>query len=149
MIISVPGLCTDPSVQFIENKGQWDKDILYRAEIQNGYLFITETGLEYVFYDGEKMGARHLGSGHEDEVKARLIDTRNSNPGYIDMHAIGLEFVDPSEEIKVNAAEKLDVYYNYYLGNDPDKWAENVKAFSEINYQQIYPGIDMRIYSEK
>ena len=149
IIISVPGLCTDPSVQFIENKGQWDKAILYRAEIQNGYLFITEGGLEYVFYDGEKTATRHLGSGHEDEVKARLNDTENSNPGYIDMHAIGLEFIDPSEEIKINAAEELDVYYNYYLGNDPDKWAENVKAYREINYEEIYPGIDMRIYSEK
>ena len=146
--ISAPGLCTDPFIQFIENKGQWDKAILYRAEIQNGYLFITETGLEYVFYDGEKIAARHLGSD-DDHAKARLIDSEEYNSNIIDMHSVGLEFIDPSEEIKINATEKIDVYYNYYLGNDPERWADNVKAYREINYQEIYPGIDMRIYSEK
>jgi gliding motility-associated-like protein len=149
LLISVPGLCTDPSVQFIENKGQWDKAIIFRAEIQNGYLFITESGLEYVFYDGARIGTRHLGSNNDDHTNARLNDLEDSKPGFIDMHSVGLEFVKASEDIQINAAEKLDVYYNYYLGNDPDKWAENVKAYKEINYKEIYPGIDMRIYSEK
>jgi len=146
--MSGKGFSADPSIQFIENKGQWDSAILYRTEIQNGFLFITKSGLEYLFYDGEKMNVAHPHSDHDDQSKARLNDPDNFNSNTIDMHSVGLEFINASKNIEVRADKKLDVYYNYYIGNDPSKWADHVQVYEEINFQNIYPGIHMKIYSE-
>ncbi len=147
-LMSGKGFSADPSIQFIENKGQWDSAILYRTEIQNGFLFITKSGLEYLFYDGEKMNVAHPHSDHDDQSKARLNDPDNFNSNTIDMHSVGLEFINASKNIEVRADKKLDVYYNYYIGNDPSKWADHVQVYEEINFQNINPGIHMKIYSE-
>jgi len=148
LLLSIMGFCADPSIQFIENKGQWDNAILYRAEIQNGYLFITKTGLEYVFYDGDKMNVAHPHSDHEDHTKARLNDPDNFNSNTIDMHSVGLEFINASEDLKITGDKKRDTYFNFYIGNDTSKWADHVQVYEEIRYKGIYPGIDMRIYGE-
>jgi hypothetical protein len=141
-------LADNPSVQFIENKGQWDQKILYKADIQNGYLFITNEGLEYLFYDPEHLMHNHFGKSSNIGPDARLNNPASSSPTTINMHSIALEFVDPSENLMVNAGKKLDVYYNYYIGNDTSKWADHVKVYKEINLDNIYPGIHMRIYSQ-
>jgi hypothetical protein len=35
---------------------------------------------------------------------------------------------------------------NFFLGNDPDGWARNVKSYTEVMYGDIYNGIDLRFY---
>src|SRR5262249_52263244 len=37
---------------------------------------------------------------------------------------------------------------NYFIGNDPAKWAADVNVFHEVRYEGIYPGIDMKVYSK-
>ena len=38
--------------------------------------------------------------------------------------------------------------WNYMIGNNPDKWASQVPLFNKIQYQNLYPGIDMQTYSD-
>ncbi len=135
------------SIQFIQNLGQWDPDILYQAEIQNGYLQIARDGLHYIFYDGTRM-SHHPGFQDGDQSSnARLNDPEDFSP--IDMHTTALLFRGRSDLIKVVSEEKQTVYYNYFIGDDPSRWASKVPAYSVIKYQDIYPGIDMRLYSEQ
>jgi gliding motility-associated-like protein len=135
------------SIQFIQNLGQWDPDILYQAEIQNGYLQIARDGLHYIFYDGTRM-SHHPGFQDGDQSSnARLNDPEDFSP--IDMHATALLFKGRSDLIKVVSEEKQTVYYNYFIGRDPSRWASKVPAYSAIKYQDIYPGIDMKLYSEQ
>jgi gliding motility-associated-like protein len=135
------------SLQFIRNQGQWSPDILFRAEIRNGYLLIAMDGLHYVFYDGSRMD-HHRGIQKQDpDPRARLDDPEIPAP--IDMHATALIFKESSETMSVVPEEKQKVYYNYFIGRDQAKWASKVPVYSEIRYREIYPGIDMRLYSEK
>ncbi len=39
--------------------------------------------------------------------------------------------------------------YNYFIGNDSVKWAGNVSAFNSIEYNNLYNGIDLNVYSSK
>jgi hypothetical protein len=41
----------------------------------------------------------------------------------------------------------LDGHYNYFLGNDPGRWASRALAFSSILYPDVYEGIDFRVSS--
>ena len=38
---------------------------------------------------------------------------------------------------------------NYFVGNDPAKWRLNVPTFRRVEYQQIYPGIDLTYYGNQ
>jgi hypothetical protein len=35
---------------------------------------------------------------------------------------------------------------NYFLGNVPSQWHSNISTFGKVEYQQVYPGIDMVYY---
>jgi gliding motility-associated-like protein len=137
-----------PSLQFIENKGQWEPDILFRAEIRNGYLFITNQGLVYVFYEAGLMDAGHHMLHGDESSNARSGDQGMDKLNTVNMHAVSLEFVDPSNELRVNPDKMSDVYYNYYIGNDTSRWADHVRAFEAIQFNNIYPGIHMEVYSQ-
>jgi len=141
-------VCEVPSIQFIENKGQWDEEILFKADIQNGHLFLTRGGLEYVFYDAGQVHSGHHGLHDQEDAKARLYDPTDLRSNMLNMHGVALEFVNPSMDMEVASNKEIDVYYNYYIGKDPEKWAEGVRAYREINYRRVFPGIDMRLYSQ-
>lgn len=36
---------------FIENKGQWHHDVLFKTDLKNGHLYATKNGFVYDFYD--------------------------------------------------------------------------------------------------
>ena len=46
----------------------------------------------------------------------------------------------------ISGGEKLPGTVNYFIGNDPSKWTNGVSTFGRVNYQQIYPGIDLVYY---
>ncbi len=39
-------------------------------------------------------------------------------------------------------------YNNYYIGNDPSKWATRVPKYHAIKYENLYPGIDLHFYEK-
>jgi Beta-propeller repeat len=38
---------------------------------------------------------------------------------------------------------------NYFLGNDPSKWRQNVPQFARATYKNIYPGVDLAYYGNQ
>jgi uncharacterized repeat protein (TIGR01451 family) len=38
---------------------------------------------------------------------------------------------------------------NYFIGNDPSKWRQNVPQFGRVEYQAIYPGVDLVYYGNQ
>ncbi len=42
----------------------------------------------------------------------------------------------------------LPTVNNYFIGNDKTKWASNCRIFKGITYKDVYPGIDVRYYSD-
>jgi uncharacterized repeat protein (TIGR01451 family) len=38
---------------------------------------------------------------------------------------------------------------NYFIGNDPSKWRQNIPQFGRVEYQAIYPGVDLVYYGNQ
>jgi len=146
LVVSTNFSSLGSDIQFIENKGQWDKNILYKAGIQNGVLLITHGGLEYLFYDAEKLNAFSHGNHSTDQAHSRSKDPDYWDSNMLNLHGISLDFLYPSPELTLHAEDEQEVYYNFFLGDDMTKWASKVKVFKEILYNNIYPGIHMRLY---
>ncbi|MDN5211285.1 PKD domain-containing protein [Fulvivirgaceae bacterium BMA12] len=133
-------------LKFIENKGQWDPSVQFAADIPGGKLHLKKNQLHYTFYDTRVLNRQqhsHLedGSNHahnaeeitHEEIPLEhvqvIFNNANTNPG--------LKIKKPSTEV-----------YNYYLSNDPNTWAPGCKAYEEITYRDLYPGINLRLYTQ-
>jgi hypothetical protein len=124
-------------ISFIENKGQWEDFIKFKSEMQGGALFFERNKVTYSFYDSdylEKMRAVKFG--------ATPVDLES----YITCYAYRMSFLGANENPVVEGQHPLVQYLNYYIGNDPKKWASGVKKYEQIRYEQLYQGIDLLFY---
>lgn len=125
------------SLQFIENKGQWENKFSFKADIPTGNIFLEAKGITYLFYKEEDLKKIHR---HPSPV--------NSSDGEIILHGhVFKVHFSEANFAKISGSDKYPGIRNYFLGNNPSKWASYVNAYEKINYKEIYPFIDLSIYS--
>ena len=135
-------------MEFVQNKGQWNKKVLYRGDFNNGSFFLENKGFTVLMHKAEDViklsEYTHNGSSSKP-------NTKQSNPDIFTLHSavykvafLGANSAAEREPDKVSVA-----YNNYYIGNDPSQWAANCKIYGAITYKNIYPNIDVRYYSDK
>ncbi len=134
-----------PSIQFIKNQNQWDKDILYRADIPGGYVFVKSTSLSYVFYDTKATSRMHPHAEGGQKAKVNFAAPAND---LIQAHGIEVKFLHAVNNPLIEAIGKKAEGKNYFLGKDPARWASNVSSYNELIYRNLYPGIDLRLYTQ-
>lgn len=66
---------------------------------------------------------------------------------WVDAFAYRIHFLRASQTATVTKGQSEKHYYNYFLGNEPQKWAGSVYPSREIQYSNLYPGIDLKVYS--
>ncbi len=126
----------ETDVKFTENKNQWDKKILYRAQLDGGVLFFQKNCFTYNFYDKETLRDNHV-QNPKKKISEKVKDIRS--------HAFRMTFVNALKSVAASAKKITHDYCNFFIGNDKSKWAGNAKNFREINYKGLYSGIDMQI----
>jgi gliding motility-associated-like protein len=117
--------------RFIENKGQWLNDIVSRAEIKSGAIFLCKNQIRYNFID------------HRD------LEILHSDP-YIDSFSIHqqsffIDWLNANLAVTITSVNEYPEYYNYFIGNDPKRWKSRVHAYSTVNYTNLYPGINLTV----
>ena len=128
------------SLNFIENKGQWDADIKFRMEIPNGYMFFHDGGLTYLFYHDPK-AINHL------ETVGTNLRNHSGLPNDIDLHAVRITFDGGNGSTPKPESNPGREVYNYFLGNDAKKWASQVKSYKSLIYENAFDGVDIIFYS--
>jgi CHU_C Type IX secretion signal domain len=126
---------TTPSFIFIENKGQWPKEVLFRAQIPNGYLWVTENELKYQFLDSKNASQHGLAQNQNTRKEPILEQT------------IILKFGKKAIISNANLENKVVQNFNFFMGNDPSLWQSNVPAFEQIKLIDVYEGVDFRMYA--
>lgn len=59
------------TIRFTENKNQWDKNVLYRAQLDGGVLFLQKNCFTYSFYDKETLRENHIGKSSQESGERR------------------------------------------------------------------------------
>lgn len=124
------------AIKFTENKSQWDNKVLYRAQLDGGVLFLEKNCFTYNFYDKETL--------RKDHVKKQQSST-SKKPKEIRSHAFRMTFVNALNTPGTSAKRSTPDYCNFFIGNDKSKWVGNVKNYKEVNYKNIYNGIDIQL----
>lgn len=63
--------------------------------------------------------------------------------------SLSLEFVGASNKVNVSGKNELLSKTNYLIGQDSTKWKKEIPNYSQVSYQEIYPGIDLLFYGNK
>ncbi len=126
---------------FIENKGQWDPAVLFKADLPYGALFLENNILTFNFLDQNDVKERLSYKYLEDKDPAL-----KPPPGpYVNAHAYKVEFEGANEKPGISTPGPFPEYDNYFLGNDASRWASGVRHYPGVTYQDIYKGIDLEI----
>ena len=123
-------------IGFVENKGQWDKEILFRAEIPSGYLFFEKSGLSYLFYESPLAHAHH----EHHHIAQRILASSKPQIAY---HSLKVSFHDCTQGIEIEGRKPRREQYNFLKG---DQCQSSVRSFSEIHYINLFPNINAKFY---
>jgi len=101
---------------FIENRGQWEKAILFKGTTSSGSVFI--------FRDG-------FGLETAENESARDIISYTFNQGFCQFP---------------RTFGTLPTKYNYYYGSDPKMWVTGARSYEEVTFENVWDEIDVRLY---
>jgi hypothetical protein len=133
---------SNQGLRFIQNKGQWNEDIDFQAQVPGGRLGVSAKGFSILLLDAEELERRHLAS-HD----AIYESNGQSAAEPIHEHYFQINLLGSNQRSKAVVEKPLDGYDNYFLGNDSRRWATNALAFASILYPDVYNGIDFRVSS--
>ena len=122
---------------FIENKGQWHHDVLFKTDLKNGHLYATKNGFVYDFYDEKKLS---------DFYENHYNNLHLSKNKKLKKHAYHVQFKD-SDFSRVIKNQPTKHTFNYFKGNK-NSWKSNVRGFHQLTYENVYPEIDIQLYTK-
>ena len=119
--------------EFVENKGQFQENILFSLKHNAGHFYFENNKVTYHLYEKDKL------------YKIKHLQTNNP---IIKSHVYSSQFIGTNPKSETFGENKLKNYHNYFLGSDSSKWKSRIPLFSRLKYENIYKGIDL-IYYEK
>jgi len=150
------------SFEFIENKGQWNNQILFKGELSSGAFYLRKTGFTVDLHNPKDLAALLQNHGrpgsskksknidYSKDLSGKVTDQSISSntPKIVHSHSYQVEFAGANPNAVATPDKPLPSVNNYLIGNDRSKWAQGVKIFQAVLYKDIYPNIDLRYYSE-
>jgi hypothetical protein len=109
-------------LSFELNQGQTDSQVNFLSR-GDGYALFLSPGQAVLSLD------RSAGSAAQDVVTMKLVGANPAAP------AVGLE--------------QQPGISNYFIGNDPSRWRAKVPNYGQVEYQNIYPGINLIYYGNQ
>ena len=69
--------------------------------------------------------------------------------GEVEQAVVRMKLVGSGQPRNETGAEKLPGVSNYFIGNDPAKWRTDVPHYARVQYERVYPGIDLVWYGNQ
>ncbi len=152
------GKCYDTPI-FTENLGQWDQNVLFNSQGKGGLTWFIERDGFTIVYSFSDRKIVPL----DDGIRLNRRGTRLENePGNHPCkgHVLKFRFEEgtgltppasqwlPHQDHTVQAEEAIPHYRlpwnnNYFLGNDPSKWAPNCGNYERVTMYNVWSGIDI------
>lgn len=125
----VASMAHGPAVTFVENRGQWPQQVLYRANVPGGAVFVERQALTFVQFSGLDLHAHGQAAAVQSTPRG---------------HAYRVHFVEGMAQWH-DGGNTQPHYENHFIGNDPARWGAGCAVHGEVWLRGIWPGIDMRL----
>ncbi|GAO41328.1 T9SS C-terminal target domain-containing protein [Flavihumibacter petaseus] len=152
------------SLEFVENKGQWDQRVKFMGELDNGAFFLRSNGFTILQHNPADLAKfdSHLSAAHGNEQPGGQGGSGGGGKTYrkaatavdedkitLRSHAYTVELKGGNPAPLISGDKQLPGYNNYMLGDDRSKWAGGCRIYGAVVYKDVYPNIDMRFYTEE
>lgn len=131
---SILNVFSGNDLPFIENNGQWSEQILFKATVEDGNLFLEKNAFTWYFSNASQL----LNADHSISQSNAIIKK----------HAFKIFFENSNPNVFISGNNVRPEYYNFFLGSNPDKWKGEVPAYNSVIYKNLYNGIDLEVYSQ-
>ena len=120
-------LHANAQIEFIENKGQWDSRVKFMSEAGSGSFFLQEDGFTVSQYN-----PRDVESIKEKKLMEALhVPMKNGAGKIIHTQAYNVKFLNAEKPV-ILPDKVLPTINNYFIGNNPSKWASNCKIYQGV-----------------
>ncbi|MCC7224536.1 MAG: PKD domain-containing protein [Chitinophagales bacterium] len=127
------------SLSFVENRGQWHHNVRFRADLGDlNALFLEPRAFTYTYYDMDDVAQLH-------DLSQASVDEKNAFR--LHGHTYKVRFLGASNTTPMTGYDKRSDYNNYFIGDDPTRWASHAEIFDRVTYSNLYEGIDLSVYS--
>jgi gliding motility-associated-like protein len=137
VLFSMLGKAQYRSLEFIENKGQWDGPHAFMASTEVENIYFQKNAFTYTLSDPKNI----------EYIKGIKSGTTKDGTVF-KYHTYRINFLGANDNCEIIANKKQSHYYNYFLGNDQTKWQSEIHPARVLDYKSLYPGIDMHLSSE-
>ncbi len=124
------------TAEFIENQGQWGNWIKYKATTLAGEVYMENDGFRYLLCDPA------------NRKKIDSIHTGRLDTARMKFHVYKMTFEGANLQPQIEGTKPQKNYYNYYYGNDPKRWKSGIHPYQSLEYNELYPGINMHVAAE-
>jgi len=121
---------------FEANEGQTDPQVKFVSRGPGYSLFLTTN---------EAVLTLHRASRHEPDSPRAKAALQEENSAVLRMKLVGAN----ATAIEVSGKNELSSKSNYFIGNDPKKWCTNIRQYSRVRYEDLYPGVDLVYYGNQ
>ena len=122
-------------LSFEPNLGQTDARVSFMARGGGMTAFFTDTETVMVLSRSER--------GERDPLP------RHEQPPKVEQAVVRMKLAGAGQPRQASGLEKLPGISNYFIGNDPAKWRTDVPHYARIQYEGVYPGIDLVWYGNQ
>lgn len=129
---------------FTPNAGQWNPAVFYKADVVSGHVFFEQNKLMYTFYNKLELDRIHEEAHHAKTAKQQ----HDIEQQRVQCYAYEVSFPGSNTAPVITGDDAAPYKSNYFLGNDPQKWASNITNFRTLTYDEIYEGVDVRFTSQ-
>ena len=133
-------------MEFVQNKGQWDKKVTYKGNFGNGSFFLENKGFTVLMHnavDIQKLSEYTHG-------RSSTTSGKDAFPAEFTLHSFSynVTFLGAASSPERIPDKPFVTYNNYFIGKDKSEWASDCKIFGAVTYKNVYPNIDVRYYSD-
>ena len=139
---------TKTGLSFERNVGQSDPSVQFLAHGAGYGLYLTATDAVMVL--NQPSPARDQPLGTEDPLTVPGLPSLTPNPQLLaPPSVVRMQLLGGNPAPQVVGRDELPGKVNYFLGNDPAHWHTHISTFARVEYQNVYPGINLDYYGNQ
>jgi len=147
-------------LEFVQNKGQWDNNILFKGDFPSGAVALKPDGgyrvmlyntadltkiSEYIHGRPKTSGSNIINRGGETTGGDNI---KQDGQIVLHTHAYEVKFLNANPHPVPVVEKQLTKHYNYFIGDNPAKWGTDCNIYTSVTFKDVYPGIDVHYYTD-
>jgi len=128
---------------FEQNQGQVDSQVNFLTRAGGATIFLTPTEAVIV----RSMPSQDSNTATSNRLRDPGAQIDAAAPP-AQLAVLRMQLAGANAHPAVVGLDKQEGIVNYFIGNDPAQWHPNIPTYARVQYNEVYPGVDMIYYGD-